>query len=163
MTAVWRRSHLKPFVPRAARTVTKPVSNHALRPAPQPVIRQTLQPASKPTPQPAPRTSLTPSSNSPRAPSEASSDQQAHDAPIQQRSIYELNPDELRAGISAVEVRENRIRISIAHQQAMLRAEDPESQESKEIRYKESQLLNALGLQGTRKLDLRKLLRKAGG
>jgi hypothetical protein len=88
---------------------------------------------------------------------------QEGDRPIQGPSIYELNPDQLRAEIAEIDKRENKIQISMAYQQHILRDTTPENPNFEEVMYKESHLFRALGLQGKRKSELQQLLRTAEG
>jgi hypothetical protein len=123
------------------------------------VARSTRKPAAKQASQPAP----SPTPEPPQAPSEPSSAAPEEARPVQQLSIYELNPDQLRADIATTDMRENRIRISMAYQQRILRETTPERQEFEEVLYKENQLFKALGLQGKRKAKLQNLLRAPEG
>jgi hypothetical protein len=123
------------------------------------VARSTRKPAAKQASQPAP----SPTPGLPQAPSEPSSPAPEEARPVQQLSIYELNPDQLRAEIATTDMRENRIRISMAYQQRILRETTPERQEFEEVMYKENQLFRALGLQGKRKAKLHNLLSAGEG
>jgi hypothetical protein len=115
------------------------------------VARSTRKPAPSPTPGP------------PQAPSEPSSAAPEEARPVHQLSIYELNPDQLRAEIATTDMRENRIRISMSYQQRILRETTPERQEFEEVLYMKNQLFRALGLLGKRKAKLQNLLRAAEG
>jgi hypothetical protein len=85
------------------------------------VARSTRKPAPSPTPGP------------PQGPSEPSSAAPEEARPVHQLSIYELNPDQLRAEIATTDIRENRIRISMSYQQRILRETTPERQEFEEV------------------------------
>jgi hypothetical protein len=95
--------------------------------------KRTPKPACRPLPQPpfilTPNATIRLTPQSLQVLSHPSSTGQADNAYIRQSGIYKMTVDQLRADIDAIDVRENQIRISVAHQQARLRATDPETQE----------------------------------